>query len=88
MVLLEDYPHLTVPAAEALGVSPTLVPMRPPQRQVTPPAVLSPRGGFTVLGGLTRSCCQEGGSQGGGALVAAAGRRVESRRSGGKGTVG
>lgn len=36
MVLLEDYPHLTVPAAEALGVSPTLVPMRPPQRQVTP----------------------------------------------------
>lgn len=30
VVLLEDYPHLTVPATEAL------VPVRPPQRQVTP----------------------------------------------------
>ena len=37
-----------------------------------PAAVLSPRGGFTVLGGVSRSCCQEGRSQGGGALVAAA----------------
>lgn len=37
-----------------------------------------------MLGGLTRSCCQEGASQGGGALVAAAGRRVESGRSGGR----
>lgn len=53
-----------------------------------PPAVLSPRGGFTVLGGVSRSCYQEGRSQGGGALVAAAGRRVEGGRPGGKGTVG
>lgn len=41
-----------------------------------------------MLGGVSRSCCQEGKSQGDGALVAAAGRRVEGGRPGGKGTVG
>lgn len=80
-------PHSACPRGFG-GLSPTLVPTRPPSKASHPPAVLSPRGGFTVLGGGGRSCCQQGRSQGGGALVAAVGRRVESRRLGDKGTVG
>lgn len=63
VVLLEDCPHLTVPVTEAVGASASLwcLPVRPPSKASHPPAVLSPRGGFTVLGGVSRSYCQRAG---------------------------